>query len=81
MGLLDKAKAAADQAVAKTKETAEDVQTKRELSTAVSALGAKAYDLAEAGELDHPGLAELVEKIRGLKAKLEDEAAEPAAAG
>ena len=34
MGLLDKAKAAAEQAAAKAKEGVEDVQTKRELSQA-----------------------------------------------
>lgn len=74
MGLLDKAKAAAEQAVTKTKEGVEDVQTKRDLGSAYGELGTKTFELVEAGELDKPELAELVEKIRGLKAKLADDA-------
>jgi hypothetical protein len=79
MGLLDKAKLAAEQAVTKTKEGVEDVQTKRDLGTAYGDLGKKTFELVDAGELDRPEFAELVEKIRGLKAKLEDDAGEPAA--
>ena len=79
MGLLDKAKLAAEQAVTKTKEGVEDVQTKRELSAAYGELGTKTFELVDAGELDRPEFADLVEKIRGLKAKLADDAAEPAA--
>jgi len=81
MKLMDKAKAAAEQAVAKTKEGVEEVQTKRDLSSAYGALGTRTFELVEAGELDRPELAELVEKIRTLKAKLaegpEVETAEP----
>jgi hypothetical protein len=76
MGLLDKAKAAAEQAVTKTKEGVEDVQTKRDLGSAYGELGTKTFELVEAGELDKPELSELVEKIRGLKAKLADDAGE-----
>ena len=72
MKLMDKAKAAAEQAVAKTKEGVEEVQTKRDLSTAYGELGKKTFDLVEAGELDRPELAELVEKITTLKTKLAD---------
>ena len=72
MKLMDKAKAAAEQAVAKTKEGVEEVQTKRDLSSAYGELGTKTFELAEAGELHRPELAELVEKIRALKAKLAD---------
>ena len=79
MGLLDKAKLAAEQAVTKTKEGVEDVQTKRDLGTAYGDLGKKTFELVDAGELDRPEFAELVEKIRGLKAKLEDDAGEAAA--
>lgn len=79
MGLLDKAKLAAEQAVTKTKEGVEDVQTKRDLSTAYGDLGKKTFELVDAGELDRPEFAELVEKIRGLKAKLEDDAGAPVA--
>jgi len=73
MKLMDKAKAAAEQAVAKTKEGVEEVQTKRDLSSAYGALGTKTFELVDAGELDRPEFAELVEKIRTLKAKLADE--------
>ena len=52
MGLLDKAKQAAEQAVTKTKEGVEDVQTKRDLGTAYGELGTKAFELVDAGELD-----------------------------
>ena len=79
MGLLDKAKLAAEQAVTKTKEGVEEVQTKRDLGTAYGDLGKKTFELVDAGELDRPEFAELVEKIRGLKAKLEDDTGEPAA--
>lgn len=72
MKLMDKAKAAAEQAVAKTKEGVEEVQTKRDLSSAYGELGTKTFELVEAGRLDEPELAELVEKIRALKAKLAD---------
>ncbi|HVM57580.1 MAG TPA: hypothetical protein VMT74_08965 [Gaiellaceae bacterium] len=78
MKLMDKAKAAAEQAVAKTKEGVEEVQTKRDLSAAFGELGTKTYELVEAGEIDHPKLTELVEKIRTLKAKHAEGDAAPA---
>ena len=55
MGLLDKAKLAAEQAVTKAKEGVEDVQTKRELGAAYGELGKKTFELVEAGELDQAG--------------------------
>jgi hypothetical protein len=70
MKLLDKAKAAAEQAAVKAKEGVEEVQTKRELHAAYGELGEKAFDLVEAGELDRAELAPLVEKIKGLRVKL-----------
>jgi hypothetical protein len=72
MGLLDKAKAAAEQAAAKAKDTAGDLQTKRELGQAYDELGRKAFELADTGEIASPQLDLLVEKIRGLKAQLEE---------
>jgi hypothetical protein len=77
MGFLDKAKAVADQAVAKTKEGVEDVQTKRELGQAYDELGKAAFGLIESGELSHASLEATAEKIRGLKKKLEDEGETP----
>jgi hypothetical protein len=76
MGLLDKAKAAAEQAAAKAKEGVEEVQTKRELSQAYSELGKTAFELVENGDISDPRLDAGVEKIKTLKAKLEAEGAE-----
>jgi hypothetical protein len=73
MGLLDKAKAAAEQAAAKAKEGVEDVQTKRELSLAYNELGRVAVDLMEAGEISHPRLQALVEKVGELRERARDE--------
>jgi hypothetical protein len=79
MKLLDKAKAAAEQAAVKAKEGVEEVQTKRELHAAYGELGTKAFELVDAGELDRAEFAPFVEKIKALKAKLaEAEAATPA---
>src|SRR5690349_25126401 len=77
MGLLDKAKAAAEQAAAKAKDGVEDVQTKRELSSAYGELGRLAFQLVERGELSDTQLDALVDRIRTLEAKT----SEPAMAG
>ena len=80
MGLLDKAKAAAEQATARAKEGVEDLQTKRDLGQAYGELGKLAFDLVEKGELEHASLTEPVQNIRTLRAKAEsDDSAEPAA--
>ena len=78
MGFLDKAKAAAEQAASKAKETAGEMQTKRELGQAFDELGHKTFELVEAGEVSSAALDPLVEKIRSLKAQLE--AGEPVGA-
>jgi hypothetical protein len=77
MGLLDKAKAAAEQAAARAKEGVEDVQTKRDLSLTYGELGKVTYRLAESGELSNPELTTLVEKIRTLETRV---SADPAGA-
>lgn len=82
MGFLDKAKSAAEQAAHKAKETAEDVQTKRELGQTYDELGHTAYELIESGEVSHERLAPLAEKIRELNERIGEEkpaAEEPAA--
>ena len=71
MGFLDKAKEAAEQAAA-SEEGVEDVQTKRELGQTYTELGKTAFELTESGEISHPRLEALAEKIRALN--------EPAAA-
>ena len=73
MGFLDKAKAAAETAATKAKEGVEEVQTKRELGQAYDELGQAAFELADSGGLSHPRLDPIVERIRSLKARLEEE--------
>jgi hypothetical protein len=79
MGFLDKAKAAAEQAASRANEAVDDVQTKRELTKAYGDLGETAFRLADSGAISHPELAPLVDRIRELRAKLEDTAPAPAA--
>ena len=66
MGLLDKAKAAAEQAAARAKEGVDDVQTKRELSQTYNELGKTAHELIESGEISHPRLEAVAAKIRAI---------------
>ena len=70
MGLLDKAKQAAEQAATKAKEGVEDVQTKRELSQAYNDLGKSTYELIGSGEISNPRLDAAVAKIKALTEKL-----------
>ena len=77
MGLLDKAKAAAEQAATRAKEGVDDVQTKRELSQAYGDLGKSTYELISAGDLSDPRLEAAVEKIRGLREKIDGSSATP----
>jgi len=71
MGLLEKAMAAATEAAIKAKETAEELQTRRELGQANGELGQRTFELLESGELSSPVLEPLAERIRTLKAQLE----------
>jgi hypothetical protein len=71
MGLLDKAKAAAEQAATKAKETAGELQTKRELGQAYDELGRRTFELVEAGDVSSTTLEPLVDRIRTLKAQLD----------
>jgi CRISPR/Cas system type I-B associated protein Csh2 (Cas7 group RAMP superfamily) len=81
MGFLDKVKSQAEQAATKAREGIEDVQTKRELGQALDELGRKTLELLDSGELDHPALKPLADRVRELQKKLdEDDAAEPAEA-
>ncbi len=75
MGLLDRAKAVADQATTKAKEGVAEVQTRRELGQAYDELGKLAFELAESGDIADPRVTTLVDRIKKLKAELE---AEPA---
>ena len=78
MGLLDRAMAAAEQAATKAKETAGELQTKRDLGQAYNELGRKAFELIETGELSSPVLEPLAVRVRTLNAELAEK--EPVAA-
>lgn len=80
MGFLDKVKQGAEQAAARAKDTASDMQTKRELGQAYGELGQTAFELAGGGEITHPRLDPIVERIRSLKARLEEEGGDEGAA-
>lgn len=79
MGFLDKAKDMAEQATTKAKESAQELQTKRDLGNAYDELGKLAFELVESGELTHARLDAGVERIRTLKASLADGDASAAA--
>jgi hypothetical protein len=74
MGLLEQVKAAAEQAAIKARETAGELQTKRELGQAYGELGQKTFELIESGEVSAPALEPLAERVRALKAQLEEPA-------
>jgi hypothetical protein len=73
MGLVDKLKAGAEQTANKARETAAEVQTKRELSQAYTDLGKTAFDLADRGALSHAELTAGVDHIKELQARLSGE--------
>ena len=77
MGLLDKAKAAAQEAATKAREGVDEVQTKRELGSTYEELGKKTYDLLEQGTIEHAELTPLAERITGLKTKLAENGSAP----
>lgn len=72
MKLVDRAKAAAEQAATKAKEGVEEVQARKDLHTAYGKLGEKTFELLEDGaiEASHE-LEPLAARIRELKARLE----------
>lgn len=67
MGFLDNVKAAAEQAAVKAKEGVEEVQAKRDLSQAYGDLGRAAYRLIGTGEISHPQLTALAERVSQLE--------------
>jgi hypothetical protein len=68
MGLLDKAKSAAEQAATRAKEGVEEVQARRNLAQAYEQLGRTAFELLEAGQISHERLSAQAEEIRRLQA-------------
>jgi hypothetical protein len=83
---MDKVKATvksgAEQAATKAQEEFDKLSIRRELSGAYEALGTKAAELADRGELSHGELDDLVARVRELNAQLAavGQASEPAAA-
>ena len=71
MSFFDRAKAAAGQAAAKAKQSAEDLQLKVDLGSAYDDLGKAAFELIEKGELSHSGLDEPAAKVRALRQRME----------
>ena len=70
MGLLDRVKAGAEQAASTAQRQAQTVQIKRELSQAYNELGKSAYSLVERGQLAHPELAAVIDRIKELESRL-----------
>ena len=78
MSFFDKAKAAASQAAAKAKQSAQDVQHKVDLGSAYDDLGKAAFELIEQGEVAHEKLDAPAAKVRELRRRIEgEEKAEP----
>ena len=71
MGVLDKVKAAAGQATTKAQEGVATMRTKRKLTQGYGELGRTTYELVQSGELTHPRLSPMVERISAVKAQLE----------
>ena len=81
MGFLDKAKEAAEQAATKARQGVDEVQAKRGAGQAYGELGRETYRLIEAGEISHPALTEIADRIRAAEAGAASASpSEPAAA-
>ena len=70
MSFFDKVRAATEQAASRAKEEMQLLAARRELSAAYGDLGRAAFDLADKGELANPGLDEVIQRVRTLKAEL-----------
>jgi hypothetical protein len=88
MGFMDKLKSGAEQLKEASGQAAErakievaELKVKREVNAEYDVLGEKAYALADSGAISHPDLNASVEKIRKLKAELDELAKQEAAIG
>jgi hypothetical protein len=86
MGLLDKAKTAAEQAAAAVQAGADqveakvhEVQAKRELERTYADLGRETFALLESGRLTEPDLTQAAERVRAAKRALEEDEQAPGA--
>jgi hypothetical protein len=79
MGILDKvkqgaeqAKTMATQAAERAKEEAKELNLKRQINNEEQQLGATAVNLAERGEISHAEIGPSIERIKALRAELEE---------
>jgi hypothetical protein len=72
MGLLDKVKAQAEQAVSSGQRQAQVLQAKRELSQAFHELGKTVHGLVERGDVSHGDLNAGVARVNELQSRLSD---------
>lgn len=72
MSFFDKVKQTAGEAADKAKTQVSEAQTKNELVKTYEQLGKKTYELADKGELENAELKEILDKIRELRAKLDE---------
>ena len=70
MSLLDKVKANVQEAATMAKEGIEELQLKRDLSSAYGDLGRATHELVDKGELSHTDLEPILARVRKLKAEL-----------
>lgn len=75
---VDRLKDATSVVATRAREGVEELQTRHELSQAYGELGRTTARLVDSGDLAHPELTAVVEKIRTLKAQLEAAPTEPA---
>ena len=69
MDLFERAKSFADQATTRAKEGVEEAKLMLDLRRAYDDLGKATFGLVDGGELEHPRLQPLVDRIRGLEAE------------
>jgi hypothetical protein len=70
MELFERAKSLADQASTRAKEGLEEAKLMLDLRRAYDDLGKVTFELVDSGDLEHPRLQPLVDRIRGLDADL-----------
>jgi hypothetical protein len=70
MELFERAKALADQAAVRAKESVEEAKLMLDLRRAYDDLGKLTFELVDSTELENPKLQPLVDRIRGLEADL-----------
>jgi hypothetical protein len=70
MELFERARSLADQAATRAKEGVEEAKLMLDLRRAYDDLGKLTFELVDGGDLEHPRLQPLVDRIHGLDADL-----------